>query len=460
MKKDFKIFNIGLNKKYYKNDFLPRHKIWAKKIFKKTKIDWNEKVTLDEKTSDWDTRTIYPTVQLDFINEFFKKGTPEYLSLEGIWKSQPFDNASLISGIVKKKNKYDVYLIQCNVKHSASTGSFFKDIFNNPGEVDYSIINGHKTGVLIPDKKNKKKFLFKGVTTVIDQQNENELWPVNYLYEQTYFFWGSNMIEVEKKGWENFFKLFPNAKFMNKIWPPEIEKLEPYKGERYKPKDETAEAQTPNEVGSIGSSQSEKLPSSVGTGFFVTNKGHIVTNFHVVNGVNTIKFLYNDDEMEAKLIAHDQVLDLALLKCKINNKNFIKFSNKSPQKAQDILVAGYPFGKALSDDLKITGGIINSLKGLANNTAMLQIDATILPGNSGGPIVDRLNGSLVGVSTMSLDKDKTKEAFGVQSENTNFGIKASQVRDFLEANKIKVSIKKNKFNLEDLESSTVFLICQ
>ena len=40
---------------------------------------------------------------------------------------------------------------------------------------------------------------------------------------------------------------------------------------RYKPKDETAEAQAPNEVGSIGSSQSEKLPSSVGTGFFVTS---------------------------------------------------------------------------------------------------------------------------------------------------------------------------------------------
>ena len=118
----------------------------------------------------------------------------------------------------------------------------------------------------------------------------------------------------------------------------------------------------------------------------------------------------------------------------------------------------------MGDDLDDEGASIlkryEYFSGIDGNSTTYQISTPILPGNSGGPIVDRLNGSLVGVSTMSLDKDKTKEAFGVQSENTNFGIKASQVRDFLEANKIKVSIKKNKFNLEDLESSTVFLICQ
>ncbi len=199
---------------------------------------------------------------------------------------------------------------------------------------------------------------------------------------------------------------------------------------------------------------------SVGTGFFVDGKGHIITNYHVVKDSNdNAKILYNHKEVETNIIAYDENLDIALLKAEIKNKTFINFSNKSPQKAQSILVAGFPYGKFVSDDLKITSGIINSLKGIGNNTAMLQIDATINPGNSGGPIVDKLTGSLIGVATMKLSKDFTKQAFGQESENTNYGIKSSQVKDFLEANNIKISIKNSKFDITKIEESTVFITC-
>ena len=188
------------------------------------------------------------------------------------------------------------------------------------------------------------------------------------------------------------------------------------------------------------------------------NKGHIVTNYHVVqNSNNKSKIMYNHEEIETNLIAYDKILDLALLKAKVKNKHFIKFSKSSPKKAQSILVAGYPYGKFISDDLKITSGIINSLKGIQNNTSMLQIDATINPGNSGGPIVDKNSGGLVGVATMKLSKDFTKAAFGQESENTNYGIKSSQVRDFLEANSIKISLKSNNLKVEELEDATVFV---
>ena len=201
--------------------------------------------------------------------------------------------------------------------------------------------------------------------------------------------------------------------------------------------------------------------NAVGTGFFVDNKGHIITNYHVVKSSNNkSKILFKHDEISTNLIAHDEVLDLALLKAKVSNKHFIKFSNKSPKKAQSILVAGFPYGKFVSDDLKITSGIINSLKGIANNTSMLQIDATVNPGNSGGPIVDKVSGSLVGVATMKLSKDFTKAAFGQESENTNYGIKASQVKDFLEANNIDISAKSKKIKISELEQSTVFIFCK
>jgi len=91
---------------------------------------------------------------------------------------------------------------------------------------------------------------------------------------------------------------------------------------------------------------------------------------------------------------------------------------------------------------------------------MLQVDATINPGNSGGPIVDKDTGNLVAVATMKLSKDFTKQTFGVESENTNYGIKSSQVKDFLEANNLKVKVKKNKFKVSDLENSTVFIYCK
>lgn len=197
---------------------------------------------------------------------------------------------------------------------------------------------------------------------------------------------------------------------------------------------------------------------SFGTGFFVDNKGHLITNYHVIKSSNNkAKILFNHEETETNLIAYDELLDLALLKAKVKNKNFIKFSNKSPKKAQSILVAGYPYGNLVSDDLKITSGIINSLKGITNNTSMLQIDATVNPGNSGGPIVDKMSGNLVAVATMKLAKAFTKEVFGEEGENTNYGIKSSQVRDFLEANNIDVKVKSGKLNIEELENSTVFI---
>ena len=200
--------------------------------------------------------------------------------------------------------------------------------------------------------------------------------------------------------------------------------------------------------------EENKIGTSAGSGFFVTNKGHIITNYHVVQNRKNIKFLFNNEEVSAKLVSSDQQLDLALLKAKIKNKSFIKFSNQSPKKTQSILVAGFPHAKAVSDDLIITGGIINSLKGLGNNTSMLQIDANINRGNSGGPIVDKNTGNLVAVATMKLiGKDAS-------IDNMNFGIKSSQVKDFLEANNTEVTIKNNKFNISDLENSTVFIYCE
>ena len=125
-------------------------------------------------------------------------------------------------------------------------------------------------------------------------------------------------------------------------------------------------------------------------------------------------------------MATDKNLDLALLKAEINPKSYLNFSKDGANKLNKIYVAGYPLGKGLSDDLKITSGIVSSLKGLDDNSNEIQIDAPINPGNSGGPIINE-NGNLVAIAVSGLAKDRT--------EGINFGIKSTAAELFLKSNK-------------------------
>jgi len=198
------------------------------------------------------------------------------------------------------------------------------------------------------------------------------------------------------------------------------------------------------------------VSAASGTAFFVDDKGHLISNYHVVKDAkDKLKIVYKNKEIKAEVIATDKQLDLALIKVDVKNKSYITTSGKKPEKLQDIIASGYPGGKHLSDDLKFTSGIISSLKGLKDNTAHIQTDLALNPGNSGGPIVDKETGQLVAVAVSGLRKDAT--------EGINFGIKSSQVKDFLDSNRVKNSkwslkrsIKRTEL-LSILEESTVYI---
>ena len=157
------------------------------------------------------------------------------------------------------------------------------------------------------------------------------------------------------------------------------------------------------------------------------------------------------------MIAKDKLLDLALLKVDLKKTNHIILSDDPPKKLQRIIAAGYPLGKSLSDDLKFTSGIISSLKGLGDDSTLIQIDAALNKGNSGGPIVDEETGELVGVAVSGLSKART--------EAVNFGIKTSSLRNFLDSNQIKTpSSTLFSFGgpevLKILEKATVYTFCK
>ena len=89
-------------------------------------------------------------------------------------------------------------------------------------------------------------------------------------------------------------------------------------------------------------------------------------------------------------------------------------------------MAGFPFGDKFSTSVKVTKDIISSLTGLGNNFSNIQIDAALQSGNSGSPILDD-RGNVVGVAVLKLDAKYVFEEFGIIPENTNFGIKSSEV---------------------------------
>ena len=250
-------------------------------------------------------------------------------------------------------------------------------------------------------------------------------------------FWG--MTERSRKLWNSNWTEKDDEAGFKKAGPPRLEY-------------EFINCKTSSASGSTGD------VASSGSGFFINNKGYFVTNYHVVAECNDkSKIAFKEKDVDAKLIAKDQSLDLALLRAKVRPKNYLNLSSSPPEKIQIIYVAGYPFGKGLSDDLKITKGVISSLKGYGDNSNEIQIDAAINPGNSGGPIVNE-GGELVAVAVSGLAKD--------QSEGINFGIKASSVKNFLDVNKIKYSTKKlslystNTKKLNNiLEASTVYTFC-
>ena len=208
----------------------------------------------------------------------------------------------------------------------------------------------------------------------------------------------------------------------------------------------------------------ELITAASGSGFFVSKEGHLVTNNHVINHCSEVKFKHAGEVMDATVVARDRVNDLALLKTSLNDPTTLPISNSNPALLQDIYAAGFPFGSSISASVKVTKGIVSSLSGVADNFSNVQIDASLQPGNSGGPIVDEY-GNAVAVAVAKLDLEKfSQEAFGVVPENTNFGIKATVVRNLLEGSGIQLT-RPNTTKLsgaqlgQRITESTVHLSC-
>ena len=226
----------------------------------------------------------------------------------------------------------------------------------------------------------------------------------------------------------------------------------------------------------------EAKPVASGSGVVIDGKGHIVTNSHVVvfehkdkrHHCSKLYVKGRDYKGWAKLVRLEPYADLAVIQLKdgarsasgVNAvasnkgaerkiqgwKNLARTMSStdsedvastsgqratdvhalirttSPKPGEVVIAYGYPFSFRLSDEPKVSTGVVSSVDGIRNDLTQFQHSAPINPGNSGGPLFDGY-GRVLGIIVASLRKDPESEP---NPQNVNFAIKGSIVQIFLE----------------------------
>jgi serine protease Do len=139
---------------------------------------------------------------------------------------------------------------------------------------------------------------------------------------------------------------------------------------------------------------------SLGSGFFISSDGYVLTNNHVVSEADEIKVILNDErEFDAKLIGTDERTDIALLK--IDAKNLPQLTlakNEKLKVGQWVVAIGSPFGLDYSASAGIVSAIGRNIPSDRGYVQFIQTDVAINPGNSGGPLFN-MDGEVVGINS-------------------------------------------------------------
>lgn len=176
------------------------------------------------------------------------------------------------------------------------------------------------------------------------------------------------------------------------------------------------------DVRNIWSWDVAEIAQGTGSGFLWDKQGHIVTNFHVVQGASRVAVtLIDGNTYRAKVVGFEPRKDLAVLKIELLETNVTPFAEKvadSSQLAagQKAIAIGNPFGLDHTLTVGAISAIGRSMSSIVEGVTirdMIQTDAAINPGNSGGPLLDS-QGRLIGMNTLIL-RNSTGIGFAVPS---------------------------------------------
>lgn len=177
----------------------------------------------------------------------------------------------------------------------------------------------------------------------------------------------------------------------------------------------TASVQPPSQPERIAPIPESLEPVGSGTAFYIDNRGHLLTNAHVVEGCRRVGLLTSDDLVPLQVITTDRKVDLALLRSAELGIAFARFRSHEIMIGEPAYVFGYPLFGALRS-INMTNGIVSSVVGPVGNDDLFQTTAAVQPGNSGGPIVDE-GGSVIGVIAARFDPSEAQSiGWAIRSE--------------------------------------------
>jgi S1-C subfamily serine protease len=162
----------------------------------------------------------------------------------------------------------------------------------------------------------------------------------------------------------------------------------------------------------------------IGSGFFITTDGYLLTNFHVVKDASKIEVKYRMRVLKAEVAEVDEDSDLALLK--VSGADFapLAISRKdSADLGDEVFTIGFPNIDMQGVEPKYTDGKISSLAGMRDDPAEYQISVPVQPGNSGGPLCDE-NGEVVGIVVARLNDLAALRESGAVPQNVNYAVKS------------------------------------
>src|SRR5579884_2349065 len=152
-----------------------------------------------------------------------------------------------------------------------------------------------------------------------------------------------------------------------------------------------------------------------GSGFIIDRDGHVLTNYHVIDGARQIDVtLHNRKKYRATIVGTDRSHDLAIVQIKALDLTPMTLGDsRNLQVGQKVYAIGNPFGLAGT----LTRGIVSSIRSVQEPNGVIideaiQTDAAINPGNSGGPLLN-WHGEVMGINTMIASTPGVEQSAGI-----------------------------------------------
>lgn len=185
------------------------------------------------------------------------------------------------------------------------------------------------------------------------------------------------------------------------------------------------------------------MADSSGTGFFVSEDGLIVTNFHVIEDAQAITITRsNGKQSKASPLITDKANDIAILQIEDGvQETFLTVKHSSiVSLGTDLVTIGFPLTSIQGKEPKVTSGILSSLSGLNDNPTHFQISVPIQPGNSGGPLIAK-DGTVIGIVTSKLNAIGVVRATGDIPQNVNYAVKSSYLVELFNSRVFNTRVK-------------------